>query len=117
MIENFGIGIDIVDVERFRKIPYEQKTSFYNKIFTKKEIEYCMKFSDPYPHFAGKFAVKEAVKKSINQNLILKDIQTSHYNKKPTVKIINAPFSFKISLSHEKNFAVAVIISEIISIK
>ena len=69
MLENFGIGIDIVDINRFKEIPYKEKITFYEKIFDKKEIEYCLQFKDPYPHFAGKFAVKEAVIKSINDKI------------------------------------------------
>ncbi len=111
MIENFGIGIDIIDVERFRKIPYVAKTSFYNKIFTKKEIDYCLKFSDPYPHFAGKFAVKEAVKKSINQVIELFHIETFHENNKPKVRISNQDTQFLVSISHDGNFSIAVVIS------
>ncbi len=111
MIENFGIGIDIIDVERFRKIPYVEKISFYNKIFTKKEINYCLKFSDPYPHFAGKFAVKEAVNKSINQVIELFNIETFHENNKPKVRILNQDTQFLVSLSHDGNFSIAVVIS------
>lgn len=111
MIKNFGIGIDIVDVERFRKIPYEQKTSFYNKIFTKKEIDYCLKFSDPYPHFAGKFAVKEAVKKSMNHNIDPFQIETFHENTKPKVRISNESTQFLVSISHESAYSIAIAIS------
>ena len=55
---------------RYRKIQREKTIdskhkSFYKKIFTNSEIAYCKKFNDPYPHFAGKFALKEAVQKSI----------------------------------------------------
>ena len=111
MIEKFGIGIDIVDVERFRKIPYELKTSFYNKIFTQKEIDYCLKFSDPYPHFAGKFAVKEALKKSMKQNIEPFEIETFYENSKPKVKISNENIHFLVSISHESTYSIAIVIS------
>lgn len=113
MIENIGIGIDIVDVDRFRDMPYEEKTSFYNNIFDKNEIEYCLKFNDPYPHFAGKFAIKEAAIKSINKNENLLNVITNHINKKPTVVISKKnKYKFLVSLSHEKNYAVGIVISE-----
>ena len=116
MIEKFGIGIDIVDIDRFRDMPYEEKTSFYNNIFDKNEIEYCLKFNDPYPHFAGKFAIKEAVIKSLDKKITLKDIFTNHLDGKPIVRFgenVTDKILLKISLSHEKNIAVAVIISEL----
>jgi len=113
MIENLGIGIDIVDVNRFRDTPFGEKTSFYNKIFNKNEINYCLKFKDPYPHFAGKFAVKEAVIKSINKNESLLNIITNHINKKPTVIISEKnEYKFLVSISHEKNYATGLVIAE-----
>jgi len=113
MIENLGIGIDIVDVNRFRDTPFREKTSFYNKIFNKNEINYCLKFKDPYPHFAGKFAVKEAVIKSINKNESLLNIITNHINKKPTVIISEKnEYKFLVSISHEKNYATGLVIAE-----
>ena len=45
MIENFGIGVDIVDINRFEKITYAEKPSFYNKLFTSSEIEYCLRLN------------------------------------------------------------------------
>ena len=118
MIENFGVGIDIVDVNKFRNMPYEEETSFYNDIFDKNEINYCLKFSDPYPHFAGKFAIKEAVIKSVNRKLTIKDIFTDHVDGKPIAGFRQdkaEKILLKISLSHEKNIAVAVTISEMIT--
>jgi holo-[acyl-carrier protein] synthase len=110
----FGIGIDIVNISRFKKKPLKTNLDFYKKIFSETEIEYCKKFKSPYEHFAGKFALKEAVIKSINENVELSEIVTSHTNSKPTVKIkklLKNKYDFMISISHEKEFAVAVAIS------
>ena len=114
MIEQFGMGIDIVDIRDFERIPYDKKPNFYKKIFLSSEIEYCIKFKDPYPHFAGKFAIKEAVKKSLNKKISMLKIQTDHINSKPSIKLIGNTknLKFLISLSHEKNLAVAVVLSE-----
>ena len=77
MIEKFGIGIDIVDVTSFEKIPYFSKKEFYKKIFLSSEIKYCLKYKNPYERFAGKFAIKEAVKKSIIENIYPLQIMVS----------------------------------------
>ncbi|WP_428324974.1 holo-ACP synthase [Nitrosopumilus sp.] len=111
MIENLGIGIDLVDIDKFKKIPFNEKQTFYTKIFTNKEIQYCLKFKEPYEHFAGKFAIKEAVKKSLNSNIDLFNIETFHENEKPQVKIKDSNSKFLISMSHEKNFSIALAIS------
>ena len=116
MLPKFGIGIDIVDINRFRKMPFKENKMFYEKIFDKKEIDYCLQFKDPYPNFAGKFAVKEAVVKSINENESLSNIITDHFNKKPIVSITDKKkFEFLVSITHEKDYAVGVVISELIN--
>jgi len=61
-----GIGIDIIEVKRIRKILEGSSADrFLQRILTDAEIEYCKKFSKPEPHFAGRFAAKEAYSKSI----------------------------------------------------
>ena len=44
MIENYDIGIDLSNIERFIKKPFETNKSFYKKIFSEKEITYCLKY-------------------------------------------------------------------------
>lgn len=116
MITNLGIGIDVVKVNRFRKIPYDKNKRFYKKIFLPSEIAYCTKFKDQERHFAGKFAIKESVKKSISKKINMRDIVTSHSKSRPTVTIRNnKKYQFLASISHEDEIAVGVVISEIIS--
>ena len=114
LIEKDGIGIDIVNVERFRKKIFKQNIKFYQRIFLESEIKYCLKFKSPYEHFAGKFALKESVIKSIPDKISFLDIQISNSRHGPTVKLIgkkSKEYSFLCSISHEKKFAVAVVIS------
>ena len=114
LIEKDGIGIDIINVERFRKKIFKQNIKFYKRIFLESEIKYCLKFKSPYEHFAGKFALKESVIKSIPDKISFLDIQISNSRHGPTVKLIgkkSKEYSFLCSISHEKKFAVAVVIS------
>ena len=114
MIEKFGIGIDIVNVDRFSSKKYSENKKFYSKIFTNNEINYCIKFKEPYTHFAGKFALKEAVIKAINKKISLLDIETFHKNNIPQVKLKNEThYSSISSISHENNVAVAVFLIEL----
>jgi len=114
MIENFGIGIDISNIEKFKNKPFNQNESFYKKIFSDAEIIHCLKFKNSPEKFAGKFALKEALIKSINKEIEFLEIETSHLNSKPIVKILDSKqnYRFLVSLSHENNFAIAVVISE-----
>ena len=114
MIENLGIGIDIIEVSRFRRKKYEENKNFYKKIFVKSEINYCLKFKNSAERFAGKFALKEALIKSIDKKIRFSEIETSHLKSKPIVRIkkFQEKYNFIASLSHENNFAIAVVISE-----
>ena len=108
------MGIDIVEIERFRKKNYKKNKNFYKKIFYKSEIDYCLKFKDTYPHFAGKFGVKESVIKSIPDKISFLDIKTSNSKHGPIVSIIGKlakKYSFLASISHEKEYAIAAVIS------
>lgn len=60
-----GIGIDAVEIDRFRKAVEERGEKFLEKIFTPKELEYVGTKRAAYMHLAGKFAAKEAVKKAL----------------------------------------------------
>lgn len=108
-----GLGIDIVDVNRFERIPYRDNRDFYKKMFDTSEIEYCLKFKDPAKHFAAKFAVKEAVKKSIKEKVSLLKIVTSYVRSRPRVQIKGEDkYKFMVSISHEAKIAVAIVISQ-----
>ena len=114
LIEKDGLGIDIIDVERFTKKIFRQNIKFYQRIFLESEIKYCIRFKSPYEHFAGKFALKESVIKSIPDKISFLDIQTSHSKYGPTIRLLGKKakkYSFLCSVSHEKKFAIAVVIS------
>jgi holo-[acyl-carrier protein] synthase len=107
-----NIGTDIVDINRFRKKEYNKNKNFYEKIFTKSEIKYCLSFKNNSEHFAGKFAIKEAIKKSIKEKISFKEIITTHNNSKPNItlkKKLN--YRFVVSVSHERDFAIAMVIA------
>ena len=115
MLDKFGIGIDIVKVSRFKNKPYLSNKNFYKKIFMDSEIKYCLKYKNYAPHFSGKFAVKEALIKAINEKISLHEIKTYYKNSKPMVKVkstLDKKYNFIISVSHENDFAIAVVISE-----
>jgi len=116
-IESLKVGTDVIEVKRFRNKPLNGKnTEFYNSVFTKSEIIYCAKFSDPYPHLAGIFAAKESVIKCLNKPTKMIDIEIIHgqYGK-PTVMIHRKRknlISAQISISHTKSLAIAIAITD-----
>ncbi|MGA9279327.1 holo-ACP synthase [Ilumatobacter sp.] len=63
-----GIGIDLVDIERFRT-SLERTPSMRTRLFTAVELAYVAPKSDPVPSLAARFAAREAVMKSLGLGL------------------------------------------------
>ena len=118
-------GVDIVKVDRIRKIlkrPY--KDAFLKKIFNTEEIEYFKSNKYDAKSISGYFAVKEAIMKTLKKGMdktsfkditILKTEDNCPYiklqgNAKKYMKENNIK-DFKISISHEKEYAIAFVIA------
>ena len=59
-----GVGIDQIEVSRIRDSLDQHGSSFLDKIFTSGEQAYCSDKANPAPHYAARFAAKEAVAKA-----------------------------------------------------
>ncbi len=59
-----GIGNDLVDLERFRRV-LERRPGIREKLFTDSEREYAQRRSDPVERYAVRFAAKEATLKAL----------------------------------------------------
>jgi len=56
-----GVGIDLVDIDRFDRV----KPRVRERLFTRAEAKYCILQRRPALHFAARFAAKEAVLKAL----------------------------------------------------
>ena len=63
-----GVGIDLVDVDRFR-VSLERTPSMVERMFTEGERAYALGANDPTERFAVRFAAKEAVMKAMGVGL------------------------------------------------
>ena len=118
-----GVGIDIIDIKRIKSIMEKFGDKFYEKILTEKEIAYCKSFkAKPEPHFAGRFASKEAYSKSIgtgiSKDFKWKDIEILNDERgKPYIHHLTdneySKFTFHISITHTDEYASAVVICEV----
>ena len=63
-----GIGIDLVDIERFRR-SLERTPSMTQRLFTPTELAYVAPKVDPVPSLAARFAAREAVMKALGVGL------------------------------------------------
>ncbi len=116
---DFGIGVDIEDIGRFRIFKNNKSHSFLNKIFTNLELKYCFLKEASAPHLAARFAGKEAVIKAFynmgGSNLNYKQIEILNDDKGvPLVRLkkdIHYNSIVKLSLSHcvDKVIAFAIV--------
>lgn len=111
-----GSGIDIIEVERIKKVVSQWGNKFLNRVFTKKELTYCnLRGSLKFQSLAARFAAKEAVIKALGaKDIALRDIAIINNGEgKPECvinpsSIIHHPSSkILLSISHTKDHAVA----------
>ncbi len=66
-----GIGVDLTQMPRMRRVVARWEERFLQRVFTEQEIAYCRRRRDPIPHFAARFAAKEATLKALGTGLSL----------------------------------------------
>ena len=102
------LGIDIVEVDRIKKL-MDKNENFLNKVFNEDEIERIKKRKEPYERAAGIFAAKEAIAKALGTGIgkiSFKDIKIKYIENQPYGEVFDK--KFELSISHERNYAVAV---------
>ena len=121
----YGIGTDIISVDRIKKTL--KKKNFLYRIFNIQEITKCKKLSSSSNCYAKRFAAKEAFAKALgtgiskgikfNEIIILNEKNGKPFIKLAgdTKKIIKKKFKNKkliisLSLSDEKKYALALVI-------
>ena len=117
----YGIGIDVVEVERIASAIERHGEPFLAKIFTPAERAYCESRKQAAMHYAARFAAKEAVSKAlgtgIGGNAGLHDMEIVHDDKgAPKIRLSGAAEVFakqhgiteiQISLTHARQYAAA----------
>jgi len=63
-----GIGVDAVDIERFRT-SLARTPTLRTRLFVDEELAYVAPMTDPVPSLAVRFAAREAVMKSLGVGL------------------------------------------------
>jgi holo-[acyl-carrier protein] synthase len=121
-----GTGVDIVSVGRVRDILQRQKTRFVERVFTPGEQGYCNTHRDPAPHYAVRFAAKEALLKALgtgwSSGIRWIDVEVQREEgKAPVIRIHGQAAriaermqvrAIHASLSHSEENAVATVVLE-----
>ncbi|HLB52086.1 MAG TPA: holo-ACP synthase [Chlamydiales bacterium] len=118
-----GLGTDLIEIGRIRKSVDRYGTHFLDRLFTKTEQDYCLRYKDPIPHLAGRFAAKEAVAKALGTGfgaeLRFRDIEIVNDPKGKPIVILSQKIEKQLgiveillSITHTKEHAFAVAISK-----
>lgn len=113
------IGNDIISTTRIEELYKKYGSKFLRKVFTEAEIEYCeSKNINKYQSYAARFAAKEAIFKAVScfienkYQLGWKDIEIVNTNSgKPCATVNGLNCSIDVSISHEKEYAIATAIA------
>jgi len=63
-----GLGVDAVDIERFRR-SLERTPTMRERLFVPEELDYVTPKVDPVPSLAARFAAREATMKALGLGL------------------------------------------------
>ena len=117
-----GIGVDIIENKRFRKLIYNK--NFIKRTFGKNEVNLSKKINNKVNYFAKRFAAKESLAKSLGtgfrDNLNFNDIEICNNkfgkpyfsNSKKIDSLIIKKFKIRkynlfLSISDEKDYSIA----------
>jgi len=116
-----GIGIDLVPISRMRGVMERWQERFLTRVFTDDEIAYCRSRKDPAPHFAARFAAKEAGLKALGTGLRLgvswRELEVRRERGGPPVLVLSGRTRelarargaerMLLALSHDGDYAIA----------
>jgi holo-[acyl-carrier protein] synthase len=115
-------GVDVIEIERIGRIADLYKDRFLNRIYTSRELIYC---NNRINQLSTRFAAKEAVMKALGTGTTVnwKDIEvTRNPGEAPQILLHgkakihaskNNINNLSVSLSHSREFAIAVVVGTI----
>lgn len=118
---NIAVGIDIIEVERVRKVYEHHGERFLKRVFTEAEVRQC---SGKANRLAGRFAAKEAISKALGTGLHgvswreMEVVQlrsgrptvTLHGNAKRRAQLLGIS-AFDVSIADLKDFSIAIAVA------
>ena len=120
-----GIGTDIVECLRIANMIERHGELFIQRVFTQHEIDYCSARKALTQHYAGRWAAKEAVLKTLGtgwiRGITWRDVEVrNHPSGRPIIMLAGGArdvcerlriSEMMISISHCRNYATATAIA------
>jgi holo-[acyl-carrier protein] synthase len=122
-----GLGIDVVEIDRVRRLISTKNERAITRLFTAEEARYALARSEPAIHLAARIAAKEATYKALAGNPLARAV--SWRDVEVGLREDGAPYLLLhgraqeraaelavertlVSLTHSKSAAVAVVVLE-----
>lgn len=120
-----GLGTDIVEIVRIGSMIERHGELFLQRVYSEQEITYCQRHKEAMQHYAGRWAAKEAVMKTLGTGFTKgvgwTDIQIlNQQSGKPVVELSGGALRVSrlrgidevlITISHCKAYATATAIA------
>ncbi len=120
-----GLGTDIVEIVRIGQMIEKHGELFLMRVFTEEEIRYCQRRKECFQHFAGRWAAKEAVMKTLGtgwaKGMSWRDIEVAvEKSGKPNIQLTGAAHDIAgnmgidevlITISHCRAYATATAVA------
>jgi holo-[acyl-carrier protein] synthase len=121
-----GIGIDVVEIARIRRLMERWQERFLGRVFTEAELAYALGRRDPAEHLAARFAAKEATLKALGSGLSMgvrwREMEVRRQpGQRPTLALSGRTAAlgmargvrrYHVSLTHDAGLAVAQVLAE-----
>lgn len=125
-LPDFSPGIDLVENARIATAIERAGEAFLRRTFTAEEIRYCQEHRNPIPHFAARFAAKEAVAKAFTTGIgaaaAFREIEVVHQpGGAPAIQLHGTAAAtaaaqgmtgLHLSLTHTDDYAAAMVIMQ-----
>lgn len=110
-----GIGIDAVDVSRFKSAMERRGRRFLDRLFTPAELDYCLKKNAPEVCLAARYAAKKSFIKAMGRSFDLKKIEIKRdADGRPSVAAEGLSESYRVcvSITHDGGISLAETVVE-----
>lgn len=115
-MQNFNVGIDCEDIQRWHNMLPKLEDGSQRKFFTEAEHQYCKSFKNPEAHYAARWCAKEALLKALYPfyKIDLRKIEIDNDKDGKPFFVVSDPevaklnLTIRVSLSHSKQTAMAI---------
>jgi holo-[acyl-carrier protein] synthase len=125
-----GVGIDLIEIDRFKAALGRHEDRFVARVFTAGERKYCDSRAHRHAHYAARFAAKEAVLKALGTGwsggIKWSDVEVVHTGKSHLTGPVGVKLTgiaarvakklkvktIHLSITHAQRYASAVAIAE-----